>query len=71
MQLIKYPRTRHIESSRCQPGDENLESVPFKNISDRYLVVEEKLMVQQVLVFQKIQIMLQSRDILVGVRKTF
>jgi len=41
--IIKYPRTKHIEGSRCQPGDENLESIPFKNIANRFLVVEEKI----------------------------
>lgn len=41
--IIKYPRTKHIEGSRCQPGDENLESMPFKNIANRFLVVEEKI----------------------------
>lgn len=41
--LIKYPRTPHIEGSRCQPGDEDLESVPFSRIANRFLVVEEKV----------------------------
>jgi hypothetical protein len=41
--LIKYPRTRHIESSRLQPCDEDLEAVPFSRIAGRYLVVEEKM----------------------------
>lgn len=42
-QMIKYPRTRHIEGSRLQPGDEDLEAVPFAHIARRPLVVEEKL----------------------------
>jgi hypothetical protein len=41
--IHKYPRTRHIEGSRLQPGDEDLESVPFAEIAGRHLVVEEKL----------------------------
>lgn len=41
--LRKYPRTRHIEGSRRQPGDEDLDSVPFAAIRGRHLVVEEKL----------------------------
>lgn len=41
--LRKYPRTRHIEGSRLQPGDHDLASVPFAAIAGRYLVVEEKL----------------------------
>jgi len=41
--LKKYPRTRHIESSRFQHGDHDLEAVPFKAIQGKYLVVEEKM----------------------------
>ncbi|MFB4317195.1 RNA ligase family protein [Actinomadura sp. 21ATH] len=41
--LHKYPRTRHIEGSRLQPGDHDLAAVPFRDIAGRYLVVEEKL----------------------------
>jgi hypothetical protein len=39
----KYPRTPHLESSRCQPGDEDLASVPFAEIRGAHLVIEEKL----------------------------
>jgi hypothetical protein len=42
-QIYKYPRTHHIEGSRVQPGDEDLESVPLHAIANRYLVVEEKM----------------------------
>lgn len=42
-QILKYPRTPHIEGSRCQPGDEDLNSVPFKNIANRFIIVEEKV----------------------------
>jgi hypothetical protein len=41
--ICKYPRTRHIEGSRLQPGDEDLDSVPFETLRGRYIVVEEKL----------------------------
>jgi hypothetical protein len=41
--MHKYPRTRHIEGSRLQPGDENLGSVPFDALAGRHLVVEEKM----------------------------
>ncbi|MEJ3655510.1 RNA ligase family protein [Actinomycetes bacterium KLBMP 9759] len=41
--LIKYPRTPHLEGSRHQPGDEDLDSVSFAEIEGRHLVVEEKL----------------------------
>ena len=27
--IHKYPRTQHMEGSRLQPGDEDLEAVPF------------------------------------------
>jgi RNA ligase len=42
-QIYKYPRTHHIEGSRLQPGDEDLDSVPFTAIKDQYVVVEEKV----------------------------
>ncbi len=42
MDLIKYPRTPHLEGSRLQPGDEDLRQVPFDVIAGRHLVVEEK-----------------------------
>jgi hypothetical protein len=41
--LHKYPRTRHLEGSRLQPGDSDLEAVPFRALRGRYLVCEEKL----------------------------
>lgn len=41
--LRKYPRTHHLEGSRLQPGDEDMHSVAFSHIRDRYIVVEEKL----------------------------
>jgi hypothetical protein len=43
MKLHKYPRTRHLEGSRLQPGDEDLEQVAFSELRGRNLVVEEKL----------------------------
>jgi hypothetical protein len=36
-------RTQHIEGSRLQPGDEDLEAVPFNDLAGRHLVVEEKI----------------------------
>jgi hypothetical protein len=41
--LHKYPRTRHVEGSRLQPGDEDAGSVPFGQIAGRFLVAEEKV----------------------------
>jgi RNA ligase len=41
--LIKYPRTHHIQGSRLQPGDEDLCSVPFSSIAHHHVVVEEKV----------------------------
>lgn len=41
--MYKYPRTHHIEGSRFQPGDHDLDSVPFSAIANRYVVVEEKV----------------------------
>lgn len=42
-QIKKYPRTRHIEGSRLQPGDEDLNSVRFADLKGLHLVVEEKV----------------------------
>ena len=41
--IRKYPRTRHLEGSRLQPGDEDLEAAPFRALAGRHLVVEEKV----------------------------
>jgi hypothetical protein len=41
--IFKYPRTHHIEGSRFQPGDEELESVPLRCLAGRYVVIEEKM----------------------------
>ena len=41
-QIMKYPRTPHIEGSRIQPGDEDLSQIPFSRIKGRHLVIEEK-----------------------------
>ncbi|MCR4664032.1 MAG: RNA ligase family protein [Paludibacteraceae bacterium] len=41
--IIKYPRTPHLQGSRLQPGDEDLRQRPFSNIADRHIVVEEKI----------------------------
>ena len=40
--LLKYPRTPHLEGSRLQEGDEDLAQIPFAEIAGKYLVVEEK-----------------------------
>lgn len=41
--IVKYPRTRHVASSRLQAGDEDLDAVPFEDLVGRHLVVEEKV----------------------------
>ena len=42
-QIYKYPRTRHLEGSRKQTGDEDLKNVAFREIEGKYLVLEEKV----------------------------
>lgn len=42
-QILKYPRTPHLEGSRLQPGDEDLSQVPLSDLWGCSLVVEEKL----------------------------
>ncbi|HEY2586318.1 MAG TPA: RNA ligase family protein [Tepidisphaeraceae bacterium] len=39
---MKYPRTRHVQGSRLQPGDEDLEQVPLRELCGKYLVIEGK-----------------------------
>src|SRR5689334_2849436 len=41
--LKKYPRTRHLETSRFQHGDHDLEAVAFREIKDQFVVIEEKV----------------------------
>lgn len=41
--LIKYPRTRHLQGSKLQPGDEDLEQVPLAWLLGRHVVIEEKV----------------------------
>lgn len=41
--ILKYPRTQHIEGSRLQLGDEDLDSVPLAELAGLHLVIEEKL----------------------------
>jgi hypothetical protein len=42
-QLYKYPRTPHVEGSRFQPGDDDLDCAPFADLQGQYIVAEEKL----------------------------
>ncbi|MDE7224186.1 MAG: RNA ligase family protein [Acetatifactor sp.] len=42
-QIYKYPRTRHLEGSRKQSGDEDLKNIAFSEIQGKYLVLEEKV----------------------------
>lgn len=42
-QIFKYPRTRHLEGSREQLGDEDLKCAKFEEIKGKYLVLEEKV----------------------------
>lgn len=41
--IYKYPRTPHLEGSRFQQGDEDLNSVKFEKIKNRFCVLEEKV----------------------------
>lgn len=41
--IIKYPRTQHLEGSRLQAGDEDLSQIPFSKIKGKYIVIEEKV----------------------------
>ncbi|AKA69299.1 RNA ligase family protein [Clostridium scatologenes] len=41
--IYKYPRTPHIEGSRFQQGDEDLNSIKFEKIKNSFCVLEEKV----------------------------
>lgn len=41
--IYKYPRTRHLEGSKEQLGDEDLKCVKFGELQGKYLVLEEKV----------------------------
>lgn len=41
--FLKYPRTPHIQGSRLQPGDEDLEGLPYAHRVGHLTVLEEKL----------------------------
>jgi hypothetical protein len=43
MEFLKYPRTQHIQGSKLQKGDEDLAAVPFISLSDKNVVIEEKM----------------------------
>ena len=43
LELLKFPRTAHIEGSRLQKGDEDCGHVPYASVAGRYIVIEEKL----------------------------
>ena len=43
LKMHKYPRTPHLEGSRLQPGDEDLEQIPRSALDGCHLVVAEKI----------------------------
>ena len=61
-QIFKYPRTRHIEGSRLQKGDEDLSQISFNEIKGKYIVIEEKVDgANSAISFVDGQLLLQSR----------
>jgi hypothetical protein len=43
MKIHKYPRTYHLQGSRLQPGDEDLDAIPWSEVIGKYIVAEEKM----------------------------
>jgi len=43
MPLHKYPRTPHLDGSRLQFGDEDLDAAPWSDVLGKFVVAEEKL----------------------------
>lgn len=42
IEIQKYPRTPHLESSRLQPGDDDVAQVAYASLQAQWIVVEEK-----------------------------
>ncbi len=42
-EMVKYPRTHHLQGSKLQPGDEDLSQVRLSELAGAHLVIEEKL----------------------------
>jgi len=43
LEILKYPRTPHLEGSRLQPGDDDATQVALEGLRGRHAVIEEKL----------------------------
>lgn len=41
--ILKYPRTPHLQGSRLQEGDYDLNQIPFQTVLNKYIVIEEKI----------------------------
>lgn len=41
--IVKFPRTPHLEGSNLQDGDEDMPRIPYRDIAGRYVVIEEKV----------------------------
>ncbi|MBO5328323.1 MAG: RNA ligase family protein [Clostridia bacterium] len=41
--ILKYPRTPHLQGSNLQEGDEDLSRIPFSEIFNKNIVIEEKV----------------------------
>ncbi len=42
-EIYKYPRTNQIEGSRSQSGAEELKTIPFGAIANKYVTIAEKV----------------------------
>ncbi len=43
LQILKYPRTAHLEGSRLQAGDEGQDHIALATLAGQHAVFEEKL----------------------------
>jgi RNA ligase-like protein len=41
--IKKYPRTQHLQGSRLQKGDHDLEQVAFSSLRGKHVIIEEKV----------------------------
>ena len=42
-EFLKYPRTPHLEGSKLQDGDYDLEQIRYSSLSGKHIVIEEKI----------------------------
>jgi len=62
MSIMKYPRTAHVQGSKFQHGDSDMDAIPFSELEEKHLIIEEKIDGANCgISFEDGKLMLQSR----------